>query len=345
MPARRALPTLLALAAVVCIAAVLGLAIGPLDIAPLKVLAALGVPTGAPLESFEVATIRDLRLPRVVLAVLVGAALAQAGAAMQGLFRNPLAEPGLAGVSSGAALAAVAVIVLGERSGLFGLVPSAWVLPLAAFAGGALAAWLVARLAQVEGSTRVATMLLAGLAVNAIAAAGIGFFSQMASDLALRTLTFWMFGSLGKADWTQIGIAAPLLLATLALQARDARALDALLLGEPEAGHLGVDVEALKRRTGFLIVLAVATCVALAGAIGFVGLLVPHVVRLWAGPEHRLLLPASALLGAALLCIADTVARVILAPLELPIGILTALIGGPFFLALLLRYRDRTEAL
>ena len=177
-----------------------------------------------------------------------------------------------------------------------------------------------------------------------MAGAGIGLFTQLASDQALRSLTFWMFGSLGKASWPELAVVAPLLLAAIVLIPREAGALNALLLGEPEAGHLGVDVERLKRRLTVLVVLAAASAVALAGIIAFVGLIVPHLVRLWRGPDHHELLPFSALLGALLLTLADTGARVMLAPAELPIGILTALLGGPFFLALLLRHRAEIEA-
>ncbi|HUP91905.1 MAG TPA: iron ABC transporter permease [Solimonas sp.] len=334
---------LTALALATLLAAVAALGVGPMPIDAASVTAALGLPSGARPEPFEVATVLELRLPRVVLALLLGAALAEAGAAMQGLFRNPLADPGLVGVSSGAALAAVGVIVLGARFTWFADFPASWLLPLATFAGGALAAWVVARLAQVDGHTRVATMLLAGLAINAIAGAGIGFLAHVADDLALRTMTFWMFGSLGKAGWHEIAVAAPLLVAAVLLLPREARALNALLLGEAEAGHLGIAVERLKRRVSFLIVLAVGASVALAGIIGFVGLVVPHLVRLCAGPDHRTLLPASGLLGALLLLLADLGARTLLAPAELPIGILTALVGGPFFLALLVRFRNRVE--
>jgi iron complex transport system permease protein len=327
-------------------AATLALSTGPVALSPGQVLGSLlevlGMDTGADLQAYQRVTVLDIRLPRVLLALLIGAALAQAGAAMQGIFRNPLAEPGLTGVSSGAALAAVAAIVLGGS--LFGELPQRYLLPVAAFLGGALATWLVMRLAQVDGYTRVATLLLAGLALNAIAGAGIGFFSHIASDTALRSLTFWMFGSLGRAGWTEIAVCAPLLLAPLLLIPRDARALNALLLGEAEAGHLGIDVEQLKRRLTFLVVLAAGAAVALAGIIAFVGLIVPHLVRLWAGPDHRTLLPASALLGALLLVLADMAARTLLAPTELPIGILTALVGGPLFLALLLRYRNEAGA-
>jgi iron complex transport system permease protein len=279
----------------------------------------------------------------LVLSLLIGGALAQAGAAMQGIFRNPLADPGLIGVASGAALVAVATIVLGAQCHLDDNGLMRGLLPIAAFAGGTFAAWLVARLAQIDGATRVSTMLLAGLAINAIAGAGIGFLSSIADDASLHVLTFWMFGSLGKAGWSEIVIIGPLLLLSLLLIPRDATALNALLLGEAEAGHLGVDVEKLKRRLTWLIVLAVGGSVALAGIIGFVGLIVPQLIRLWAGPDHRLLLPASALLGALLLTIADIAARLLLAPNELPVGILTALIGGPFFIVLLVRLRNSAE--
>lgn len=327
--------------AVLCVAAAaLGLVTGPLDIGAGEVFRIL-LGREAP-EQFS-ATVLDIRLPRVLLALLIGAALAQAGAAMQGIFRNPLAEPGLVGISSGAALAAVAVIVLLEPAGAFEHVPAHVVLPVAAFAGGAAATLLVLRLALVDGHTRVATLLLAGLALNAIAGAGIGFFSHVASDTALRSVTFWMFGSLGRASWQEIAVAAPLLVVPLVLIPRDAQALNALLLGEAEAGHLGVDVERLKRRLTALVVLAAGAAVALAGIIAFVGLLVPHLVRLAFGPDHRGLLVLSALSGALLLSVADTASRLLMAPTELPIGILTALVGGPFFLALLLRRRHEIE--
>lgn len=261
---------------------------------------------------------------------------------MQGLFRNPLADPGLVGVSSGAALAAVAAIVFASSI----TVETKWVpllTPAASFVGGLLAAWLAARLASAAGEARTATLLLAGLAVNAIAGAGIGLLTQISGDAALREVTFWLFGSLAKSGWTELAIGAPLLIVVLVMLPRDARALDALLLGEAEAEHLGIDVEALRRRVTTLIVLAVAVSVALAGIIGFIGLIVPHLLRLMLGPEHRGLLPSAALGGAALLASADLAARTWLAPAELPVGILTALIGGPFFLGLLIQMRGRIE--
>lgn len=341
-PPARAAFVFLGLTVLAGCAAVLGISAGTIDISAADVLAGLGLGTPAT-DPTALAVVRDLRLPRVLLALLVGAALACSGTAMQGLFRNPLADPGLVGVASGAALAAVAAIVGARELSL----PTAWVpfaTPIASFVGGLAAAALAAHLANAAGYTRGATLLLAGLAINAIAGAGIGLLTQIAGDAALREAMFWLFGSLAKSGWVELGVAAPLLLAILVLLPREARALNALLLGESEALHLGVDVEALKRRLTLLIVLAVAACVALSGIIGFVGLIVPHLLRLVLGPDHRVLIPASALGGAALLAFADLAARTAMPPAELPIGILTALIGGPFFLVLLIRLRGRVES-
>jgi iron complex transport system permease protein len=335
---RRPLPLCLLLGALALTAALGGLAAGSLDIRGAEILGSFGL--GPPPDPSVAATVLQLRLPRVVLGLVVGAALAVSGAAMQGVFRNPLADPGLVGVSSGAALAAVAAIVLGTPLGLSGR----WLLPLASFAGAALTTWLVSRLSRIDGATQPAQMLLVGLAVNAISGAAIGLLAHVASGPALRALTFWMYGSLGRVGWPEIAATAPPVLLAVLLIPRYGRELNALLLGEAEAAHLGVDVERLKRSLVLLVLLAVGGAVALTGIIAFVGLIVPQLLRLWAGPDHRLLLPASALLGGALLTAADTAARTVAAPLELPIGVLTALIGGPFFIALLLRLRGRGEA-
>jgi iron complex transport system permease protein len=346
MPARlrshlsRPLPLCLLLAGLALLAAVAGLTTGALDLGVHQVLGSFGL--GPAADPAATATILQLRLPRVVLGLIVGAALAVSGAAMQGVFRNPLADPGLVGVSSGAALAAVAAIVLCAPLGL--AAGARWLLPLASFGGAALTTWLVGRLSQVDGTTQPAQMLLVGLAVNAISGAGIGLLAHIASGPALRALTFWMYGSLGRVGWAEITVVAPVVLLAVLLIPLRGRELNALLLGEAEAGHLGVDVERLKRTLVLLVLLAVGGAVALTGIIAFVGLIVPQLLRLWAGPDHRLLLPASALLGGALLTAADTAARSVAAPLELPIGVLTALIGGPFFIFLLLRLRGRGEA-
>ena len=324
---RNALAVYLAVGLLAVGAAVLGLLSGTVELGVGDVLVALGLDHSGTLDATTRAVILDLRLPRIALALLVGATLASSGTAMQGLFRNPLADPGLVGVSSGAALAAVATIVAAPYVHLSpGLTPFAT--PMAAFAGGMTAAALARRLAASDGYTQSATLLLAGLALNA----------------ALREAMFWLFGSLSKSGWNEIAVVGPVLIGALILIPRDARALNALLLGESEAMHLGVDVERLKRRLILLIVLSVAASVALTGVIGFVGLVVPHLLRLVLGPDHVRLLPASALGGAALLALADWGARTIVSPAELPIGILTALIGGPFFLGLLIRLRGRVEA-
>lgn len=281
-------------------------------------------------DSLQEHVLLAIRLPRVCLGALAGAALAVAGAALQGLFRNPLADPGLIGVSSGAALAAAAAIVLAEGAPGF-------VLPLAAFAGGLSATLAVYRIASRGGRTDTASMLLAGIAVNAIASAGIGWLIFASDDEQLRDLNFWMLGSLGGADWGGLLSVAPAIALPIALLALLARPLDALLLGETEAWHLGVNVEWVKRGVVVFAALAASATVALTGVIGFVGLVAPHLVRLTVGPEHRTLLPAAILLGAALLLAADLGARTLVLPAELPIGILTSLIGGPFFLWLLIR--------
>lgn len=284
-----------------------------------------------------------IRLPRIALAILVGAGLGISGAAMQALFRNPLVEPGLLGVSSGAALFAVAAIVAGGQL-VHGL-PSAvspWLLPLAAFGGGLAAMLLVKRIATVDGRSAGALLLLAGIAVNALASALTGFFTFGANDAQLRTITFWTLGSLGGATWRTVAaasafIAAPLLFLVL----RAGRALNALLLGEAEAGHLGVDVERTRVAIVVLVAMAVGASVALTGVIAFLGLIVPQLLRLVVGSDNRVILPASALLGASVLLAADAIARVAVAPAELPIGIVTAAVGAPFFVALLVRERRR----
>lgn len=301
---------------------------------------------GALLRGEEVAmrdriVLWDIRAPRLVLGALVGAALAVSGAVMQGLFRNPLADPGLIGVSTGAALGAGLAIVAGGALG--GLLP-AWLLaqtlPLAAFLGALLATVIVYRIATREGRTAVATLLLAGVALNAIAGAAMGLLVFVSDDQQLRDLNLWLLGSLSGVTWRELLPALPLIVGPLALLPWLARPLNALLLGETEARHLGFDGEAVKRRIVLLTALAVGASVALTGVIGFVGLVVPHLIRLCLGADHRVLLPASALLGGALLLLADLGARTLVLPAELPIGVLTSLIGGPFFLWLLMRRRD-----
>jgi len=342
----RAALLLTGLALALLLAATVALGTGAVPIPPQQVLAGLAAGAGVALpwlaDPLQTAVLLEIRLPRVVLGILVGAALAVSGAALQGLFRNPLADPGLIGVSTGAALAAAAAIVLRERLlGILGDGLLLYLLPLSAFGGGLIATLLVYRIARREGRTDIATMLLAGIAVNAIAGGGIGFLIFLSNDQQLRDLNFWLLGSLGGAGWRQILVAAPMILLPTLLLGLFARQLDALLLGEREALHLGFRVEPMKRAIIVLAALAVGSGVAVTGVIGFVGLVVPHLVRLMIGPGHRVLLPASILLGAALMLLADLVARNVVLPAELPVGILTACIGGPFFLWLLVRHRGR----
>ncbi|ANY78846.1 iron ABC transporter [Microvirga ossetica] len=330
---------LLALAGLLVLVSLVGLGLGATGVPPSRVLAVLAdALTGRAVSGGDALIVLQVRLPRLLLGLLIGAALASTGALMQGLFRNPLADPGLVGVSAGAALAAAATIVLGDRllAPLIGPLPFG-ALPVGAFAGGLLTTLALYVVATRSGRTSIATMLLAGVAFGALAGAVMGLFSYLSDDRQLRDLSFWSLGSLSGATWTKVMAVTPFILPTLLAMPFLARGLNALSLGEAEAFHLGVPVQRVKAVTILLVAVAVGASVAAAGMIGFVGIVVPHVLRLIAGADHKMLLPASALLGAALLVTADTVARTIAAPAELPIGILTAAIGAPFFLWLLLR--------
>ena len=282
----------------------------------------------------------DIRLPRMVLAILVGAALASAGAVMQGLFRNPLADPGIVGISAGSVLFAIIAIVLGGTllapvQDVLGI----YMLPLFAFVGGAGNTFLLYLISTRRGQTSVATMLLSGIAINALMLSISGYLTFISDDQQLRDLTFWSMGSLGGANWVKIQAILPFLLFSLCLLPFLSSGLDGLVLGDHQARHMGIRVQALKRVAIFSIALSVGASVAVTGGIGFVGLVVPHLLRLLIGPDHRYLLPASALLGAILLLLADMVARTAVAPASLPIGIVTSAIGGPFFLWLVVRSR------
>jgi iron complex transport system permease protein len=282
----------------------------------------------------------SIRLPRIVMAVIVGSLLAAAGTLLQGLFRNPLADPALVGISSGAAFAAAGTIVIGDRL----LVASdiklpIETLPLASFLGALVVTIILYRVATREGRTSIATLLLGGLAIGALANAGIGLLVFLADDRQLRDINFWMLGSLAGATWTKVMATLPFLAVTGLAAPLIARGLDLLVLGEAEAFHSGIAVERLKRICIVLVAAATGAAVSVSGVISFVGLVVPHLLRLVIGPGHRLLLPASLLFGALLMVVADTFARMLVAPAELPIGIVTAVIGAPFFLALLLRQR------
>nr|WP_261331669.1 iron ABC transporter permease [Maritalea mobilis] len=296
---------------------------------------------GEEIAARDAVILLDIRLPRLGLGILVGAALAVSGAVMQGLFRNPLADPGLVGVSAGAGLGAIGAIVLG------GLLPLAvseslgfYLVPVSAFLGGWGTTLLLYRLSTTRGRTSVAVMLLGGIAIAALAGALSGILIYLADDAQLRDLTFWGLGSLAGATWDKLLVAGPLIGLALAASPFLARALNGLALGEGPAAHLGIPVQKMKNIAVLMVAAATGAAVAVSGGIGFIGIVVPHLLRLVIGPDHRFLLPNAALLGASLLILADMISRSVVAPAELPIGIVTATLGGPFFLWILLRNRS-----
>ena len=276
--------------------------------------------------------VTDIRFPRILLAILVGSGIAACGASIQGLFRNPLADPALIGVSSGAALFAAGYLVLGANlSSQIGLTTSA-------FIGGLLTTWLVLEVGRRGGT--ISALLLAGVAINALAIAGIGLLSYLSTDVQLRSIAFWALGSLNGADWQSV-LTALLIPAVILLLFRERHNLNAITLGDREASYLGITVPKLRIRIVVLTALAVAVGVSLTGVIAFIGLIVPHLIRLTIGSTHQVVIPASALLGGLLLLIADTFSRTLFSPAELPVGILTALIGGPFFILMIIRQKGK----
>lgn len=320
-------PLISLLAILLVLTVVISLSIGATAIQVSAIL------NGALSESQQ-AVLLAIRLPRVLLAAVVGASLAVSGAAMQGLFRNPLADPGLIGISSGAALAvAVMIVIVGPVSGVLGL----YGISVAAFVGGSVTALLIFKFAHFTGTFSVTYMLLAGIAINALAGAGTGLLTYLSNDEQLRTLTFWTMGSLGGALWPAVIVVATVVIPSTIVLVKYAKQLNILLLGEQEAHYLGVNIKRLKIVVIMTTALSVGAAVAVSGIIGFVGLVVPHLIRLTIGPDHRLLIPASAFLGATLLVVADTASRTVVSPAEMPVGIITSLIGGPFFLWLLLK--------
>ncbi|WP_329388479.1 FecCD family ABC transporter permease [Streptomyces sp. NBC_01716] len=290
---------------------------------------------GTALERVPESVLWNVRLPRVVLALLVGASLGCAGALMQGVFGNPLAEPGVIGISAGAAVGAVASIALGLS--FFGN----WTVTVCAFVSGLVTVLLVYAMSRSGGRTEVVTLILTGIAVNAFSGALIGLSIFFADNAQISQITFWQLGSLAQATWPKVLAVLPCALLGLAVAPFYARKLDLLALGERPARHLGVDVERLRIVLVLVVALLTAAAVAVAGIITFVGLLVPHLLRMVNGPGHRFLVPGSALGGALVLVAGDLAARTVAAPAELPLGVLTALFGSPFFFLLLRRTRRR----
>ncbi|MEP1943391.1 MAG: iron ABC transporter permease [Sulfitobacter sp.] len=299
---------------------------------------------GQPLTQVEAVVLWDIRAPRMILGILVGAALAVSGVVMQGLFRNPLADPGLVGVSAGAGLGAISAIVLG------GVLPVAvgqavglYLVPMAAFLGGWVSTLVLYRVATRGGRTSVATMLLAGIALGALTGAVAGLMVYAADDKQLRDLTFWGLGSLAAASWFKVMVAGPLIAISVGVAVTLGRGLNGLALGEATAHHIGIPVQRMKNIAILSVAAATGAAVAVSGGIGFIGIVVPHLLRLWTGPDHRALLVNSGLLGAILLLLADMISRVVIAPAEMPIGIVTAVLGAPVFLWILLRRRGMVD--
>ena len=299
---------------------------------------------GQQISLTEAVVLWEIRAPRTALAVCVGAALAVSGAVMQGLFRNPLADPGLLGVSAGAGLGALVAIVIGGAVplGLAAALGDA-LLPVMAFVGAWVSMTILYAIATRSGRTSVATMLLAGIALGALTGAVSGLLVFHADELQLRELTFWSLGSLSGSSWEKVLIAGPLILVATWVTTTLAHGLNGLALGEASAHHIGIPVQRTKNIAILAVSAATGAAVAVSGGIGFVGIVVPHLLRLATGPDHHGLLINSALLGASMLLLADIVARFVVAPAELPIGIVTAVLGAPFFLWILLRRRTGVD--
>ena len=340
-PGRRgAVPTLVILLAV---AFLLAVGLGTVWISPATTLRLLawklglaGLPADVP--SSAAVILFELRIPRALLAVVVGAALAASGAVFQALFRNPMADPAIIGVSSGAALGAIAVIILGG-----GVLAGGLGVPAAAFAGALAVSFLVYRLARIGPAVQVATLLLAGIAVAAVISAVISLVMAFAGQ-EIRSIYFWLLGGLAGRGWGALATSAPLVAVGAVLALTTVRDLNLMALGEERAAQLGVEIERFKRRSLATGALLAAAAVSVAGVIGFVGLMTPHILRLVLGADHRRLVPASILGGAAFMVLADLAARTVRAPEEIPVGAVTALLGGPFFLYLLRRERKGAGA-
>lgn len=306
---------------------------------------------GAKTDKTELARsiIFDLRLPRTVLCALVGAILGLCGACLQGLFRNPLADPGIIGVSAGAGLgAAVAIVLLPSIQAKISYalgIDTSWLTlsstSIFAFVGGLLSTLLVFKIGQTSYGTNVGIMLLSGVALGSLAFAALGFLQFISTDAQLRDMSMWQLGSLASANVNSLWVCLIAICVMLFVLIRQANGLNALLLGEAEARHLGIEVESLKRKIVIVCAFGVGLSVAVAGMIGFIGLVVPHICRTLLGPDHKKLLPMSALMGAIILLLADLFARQVAAPAEIPIGIVTALLGAPFFIILLIRSRNK----
>ncbi len=336
---------LLVLGALLIVALILSAGVGAFTFTPARMASYLAQTVGwrpaSDADALGRNVFLELRLPRVLLSALTGAVLGVSGTIMQGLFRNPIVEPGLAGTSAGAALGASLVFVLGGGTSALAAPLGSLAVPLMAFVGACGATMLVYRVSATFGKVNVFTLLLAGIAVNAVCGAGTGFLSYVARDPQARNITFWNLGTFTTADWRGTSIVAVTFVVCFVLTLRDAKALNALMLGEDEAALLGLDPQRLIIRLLVLNTLMVATATAMVGVIAFVGLVVPHVLRMLKSSDYGFLIPGSALLGALLRVVVDVVARLVIPPAELPVGIITAVVGAPVFLWILLLQQRR----
>ncbi len=328
--------SILILILILVITVILTTVIGPVQISPLiatKILISKlpvsGIIFTKTWSSIEETIILEIRLPRIILGILVGASLAVAGATMQGLFKNPMADPFIIGISSGAALSVSLIIISGIDLGL-----GMFTLPIGAFLGASLAAFLVYNIAKVDGRVPIATLLLSGIAIAAFLSALTSFVMYMAGE-SLHQIVFWLMGGLSGRGWNHVFMIFLPVIAGTAVLFLFARDLNLMLLGEEPAQHLGIEVEKIKKIILLLASLLTGVAVSVGGIIGFVGLIIPHIMRTLVGPDHRILLPASALVGGIFLVWTDTLARSIIAPTEIPVGIITTFFGAPFFLYLL----------
>lgn len=323
------------------VAVIVSVGVGPIQLSPSTVLDVLAhslFGAGDEPERLDNTVVMDLRLPRVLFGALAGAALAVSGACLQSLFRNPLADPGIIGVSGGASTGAVAAIVLLPP---LSATATAWLVPAAAFASGLAATSLIYVLARPQRSGGgTARLLLVGIAIGSGFAALTGFLTYVADDDELESVVFWQMGSLGSISMIKLALVAPPLLVGLVYVCMLHRKIDLLTLGERSAQYLGLNVMSLRRQMIVITALLTGATVAFAGTIGFVGLVIPHVTRMIFGPTHKAVLPLSALLGGLLIVVADSAARSIAPPQEIPIGLFTAALGSPFFLMLVLRTRE-----
>jgi len=331
---------------ILLVSCVLSACIGAVKISASELWSIIAYRTGLSKDmgftSQQEAVFITLRLPRVILGALVGSTLAIAGAAIQGLFRNPLAEPGLIGISSGASLFAVLMIVLEAR--FFSFLTEAfgyYALSFAAFIGACITTFIVYNLAMRKGKADITTLLLVGIAINALAGSFTGLLTYIATDEQLRNITFWSLGSLGGASWKSVTGILPFVVIPLVALPLFGKSLNTLSLGESQAGHMGINVTLLKKIIIILATLGVGASVAVSGMIGFIGLVIPHILRIAFTADNRLVVPGAALLGASVLILSDLIARTLVAPAELPIGILTAIIGAPIFIYIIMNERRK----